>query len=151
MTAEHINPFLMASTKVLKDMCLMDVKIGKPFMKDAAFTDDSLVIMIGIIGELQGQVMIEMSNIIACEIASKMCMMPIHELDELSMSAISELGNMIMGNAATVFSTKGIGIDITTPTLSRGNVAFDNQCQNLCVPMQTADGKEIYLNMMMKD
>ncbi len=28
------------------------------------------------------------------------------ELDDMAMSAISELGNMIMGNAATILSTK---------------------------------------------
>ncbi|MEF9968285.1 MAG: chemotaxis protein CheC, partial [Longicatena sp.] len=30
-------------------------------------------------------------------------------------------GNMIMGNTATIFSTKGIGIDITPPTVMVGN------------------------------
>lgn len=33
-------------------------------------------------------------------------MMPITALDELSLSALSELGNMILGNAATVLSTR---------------------------------------------
>ncbi len=46
--------------------------------------------------------------------------MPVTELDDMAMSAISELGNMIMGNAATIFSTKGIVIDITPPTVCRG-------------------------------
>ncbi len=43
--------------------------------------------------------------------------MPVTELDDMATSAISELGNMIMGNAATIFSTKGIVIDITPPTV----------------------------------
>ncbi len=68
---------------------------------------------------MRGQVMIVFENSVACDIASKMCMMPITQLDDLSKSALSELGNMIMGNTATIFSTKGIGIDITPPTTCR--------------------------------
>ena len=41
--------------------------------------------------------------------ASKMMMgMPVTALDDMSISAISELGNMIMGNAATILLNKGI-------------------------------------------
>ena len=117
LNAEHINPFLIAATKILKDMCFIDAQIGKPYMKNTIFAEDTVVIMIGVAGEMHGQVMITFSHEVACDIASKMCMMPITEMDDLSRSAICELGNMIMGNTATVFSTKGIGIDITPPSL----------------------------------
>ena len=42
--------------------------------------------------------------------------MPVTALDDMSASAINELGNMMMGNAATILSTKGIAMDITPPT-----------------------------------
>ncbi len=88
LNAEHINPFLIAATKILKDMCFVDVKIGKPYVKDTDFTEDTLVIMIGITGEIRGQAMIAFPNMVACDIASKMIMMPITQLDELSTSAV---------------------------------------------------------------
>ncbi len=148
MNAEHINPFLISSTKILKDMCSVDVRIGKPFIKDTEFTDDTLVILIGITGEIRGQVMIAITNQIACNLASKMIMMPITQLDELSTSAIGELGNMILGNAATIFSTKGIGIDITPPTLCMGDVSFSNNyTQNICVPLILEDENIIEINV----
>jgi Predicted inhibitor of MCP methylation, homolog of CheC len=151
MNAEHINPFLIAATKVLKDMCFIDAKIGKPYLKDTQFTQDSLIIMIGVTGEMRGQVMIAFENSVACDIASKMCMMPITQLDELSSSAICELGNMIMGNTATVFSTKGIGIDITPPTLCMGNVAFSNNfTPNICIPLMYDENKAIEFNLAVK-
>lgn len=148
MNAEHINPFLIASTKILKDMCSVDVKIGKPYVKNTEFKDDTLVIMIGITGEIRGQVMIAIANDIACSLASKMIMMPITKMDELSTSAIGELGNMILGNAATIFSTKGIGIDITPPTLCAGDVSFSNNyTQNICVPLLLEENKAIEINV----
>ncbi len=148
MNAEHINPFLIASTKILKDMCFVDSKIGKPYIKNTEFTEDTLVILIGITGEIRGQVMIAFTNEVACNIASKMIMMPISQLDELSTSAICELGNMILGNTATIFSTKGVEIDITPPTLCTGNVSFSNNyTQNICIPLIYDDGKIIEINI----
>lgn len=151
MNAEHINPFLISATKILKDMCFIDCKIGKPFLADCKFKDDAVVIVIGVTGEMRGQVLIEMSHSVACHIASKMCMMTVTEMDELSQSAIGELGNMIMGNAATIFSTKGIGIDITPPVLAIGNMSFSNlETKNICVPLIFDTDKRIGVNIALR-
>ena len=151
VNAEHINPFLMASTKILKEMCFVDAKVGKPYIKSPAFFDNTLLIMIGITGEMRGQAMIAFEHNIACDIASKMIMMPITEMDELSRSAICELGNMIMGNTATIFSTKGIAIDITPPTIGNGTMSFTNNfAQNICIPLIYEDNKVIEINIAIK-
>ena len=143
INADHINPFLMASVKILKDVCQIDATMGKPCVKATDFTDSSLVIMIGVTGEMKGQVMINFSNPVACDIASKMTFMPITVLDELAVSAVSELGNMIMGHAATLFFSKGIEIDITPPTTCHGNVSFNtSHSTNICVPLNY-DGDKI--------
>ena len=41
VNAEHINPFLIASTKILKEMCFIDAKVGKPYIKNPAFFDNT--------------------------------------------------------------------------------------------------------------
>lgn len=151
MNAEHINPFLVSATKILKDMCFIDSKIGKPFLTDCQFDNDSVIIVIGVTGEMRGQVLIEMKMNVACDIASKMCMMPVTEMDELSKSAIGELGNMIMGNAATIFSTKGVGIDITPPVLAIGNMSISNlQSKNICIPLIYDGDKQIGVNIALR-
>ena len=125
INVDYINPFLMAATGIIKDICQIEMKIGKPYVKETALADDSVIIMIGITGEMRGQVMMGM---------------PVEKLDEMSISAISELGNMIMGNAATIFSTKGILIDITPPTVCRGNLTIAQSfAQNVCVPLSGGD------------
>jgi len=146
--AEHINPFLMAATQVLNQMCFVETTIGKPYLKDTKYTNNSFIIIIGVTGEMRGQVMIVFENSVACDIASKMCMMPVAHLDDLSKSALSELGNMIMGNTATIFSTKGVGIDITPPTTCSGNVQFTtNFAKNMCVPLSYEGDKVIEFNL----
>lgn len=141
INVDYINPFLMAATSIIKDICQIDMKIGKPYVKETAFADNSVVIMIGITGEMRGQVMVALTYEKALEIASKMMMgMPVVQLDDMSISAISELGNMIMGNAATILSTKGIGIDITPPSVCRGNVTISQSyAKNICIPLSGGD------------
>ena len=148
VNVEHINPFLMASTKILKEMCFVDAQIGKPYIKNPAFFEDTLIILIGFTGEMRGQAMIAFANSVSCDIASKMIMMPITVMDELAKSAISELGNMIMGNTATIFSTKGIAIDITPPTVANGSMSFSTTyASNFCIPLTYETDKliEIYI------
>ena len=150
LNAEHINPFLMTAKKILQDVCFVEVAIQKPVLKEARFSKDDWVIIIGVTGEMRGQVLIAMSEKNACAIASKMCMTEIKQIDDFASSALSELGNMIMGNASTVFSSSGIGIDITPPTLSHGEVSFTSTyAKSLCVPM-VFDGGGIDLFLALK-
>lgn len=138
LSADYINPFIIASTKLLKELCYMEVQLGKPYVKTTEFDHQSLVITIGLSGAMNGQVIIDFENEIACQVASKMTMMPITQLDELSTSAVCELVNMILGNAATIFSTKGIGIDITPPAMLIG----DRPCNsNICIPLLYENSK----------
>lgn len=141
INVEYINPFLMAASSIIKDICQIDLKVGKPYVKNTEFADDSVIIMIGVTGEMRGQVIIALSCAKALEIASKMMMgMPVAELDDMAISAISELGNMIMGNAATILSTKGIGVDITPPTVCRGNLKISQSfARNICIPLSGDD------------
>jgi len=150
LNAEHINPFLMTAKKILQDVCFVEVAIQKPVLKEASFGKDDWVIIVGVTGEMRGQVLIAMSEKNACAIASKMCMTEIKAIDDFASSALSELGNMIMGNASTVFSSSGIGIDITPPTLSHGEVSFTSSyTKSLCVPM-VFDGGGIDLFLALK-
>jgi len=151
VNVDHINPFIMAAAKIFKEMCFIDAKIGKPYIKNTSTFSDNLIIMIGFTGEMKGQAMIAFANEIACDVASKMIMMPVTELDELAKSAIGELGNMIMGNTATIFSTKGIAIDITPPTIGNGTISFTtNYAQNISVPLTYEDNKVIEINIAIK-
>ncbi|MBP3702947.1 MAG: chemotaxis protein CheX, partial [Lachnospiraceae bacterium] len=62
LNADHINPFLMAAKKVFQDMCFLEIQIQKPTLKEASFEKNSWVIIIGVTGEMRGQVLIGMSS-----------------------------------------------------------------------------------------
>ena len=56
MNADFINPFLMSATKIMQEICQTEMKIGKPYVKTTEFENESVAVMIGITGELKGQV-----------------------------------------------------------------------------------------------
>ncbi len=151
INVDHINPFLMASLKIFREMCYIEPKVGKPFVRDPIFLDNTLLIIIGFTGEMKGQVMISFEKKIALDIASKMIMMSVTEMDDFARSAISELGNMILGNAATIFSTQGIAIDITPPTIGTGTMSFSySYTKSICIPFIYDDNKKIDINIAVK-
>lgn len=151
MNVEYINVFLMAATQVMKDVCHINFGVGKPYVKPTEFEAESVVVNIGITGQMRGLVLLAMHNDVACDIAGKMCFMPIEKLDEISMSALSELGNMIFGNAATVLSTKGIVVDITPPSIIQGNFKLSNAyAKNICVPLSYDGNKLVELDISIK-
>ena len=145
MNADYINPFLLASARVLKETVFLDAALGKPYLNSFKFSDDSLLIILGIKGAMEGQVILDFKNEVALDIASRMCMMPMTELNELAQC------NMILGNAATVFSTKGIVIDITPPAVCRGGVSYSTDyAANICVPVIYGTDKKIEINVSLK-
>lgn len=99
---------------------MMDLQIGKPIMKEEQYSEDASIIKLGLVGALTGTVVLNMDHSTALGIISKMMMMPVNTIDEIGQSAISELGNMIAGNAATVFASNNIIIDITPPNYCLG-------------------------------
>lgn len=121
MKAEHINPFIISVSKIMKDMCMLDLKIGKPSMRQVAYAGDASLIKLGLVGNLTGEVLLNLDHQTALGVVSKMMMTPVDTIDAIGESAISELGNMIAGNAATVFANNNILIDITTPSYCLGS------------------------------
>jgi len=150
---EYINPFIAASKRVMKDFCNIDTDMGKPYLTKTVFEGDKFVILVGITGQLTGQVILSMSNETACNIASHMMMgMPVTELNDMAASAVSELANMILGNTATIFSTQGIIIDITPPSILVGKdmTITVSDSKTICVPLTYENDYALELNIAIK-
>ncbi|MCD7826597.1 MAG: chemotaxis protein CheX [Clostridiaceae bacterium] len=140
MKAEHVNPFIISVCKIMKDMCMLDLKIGKPSISNGNYQSDASIIKLGLLGALTGEVVLNFSQSAALEIVSKMMMTPVQTIDDLGKSAISELGNMIAGNAATVFANSNLLIDITTPSYYLGSEYKTNASELFSIPFSSESG-----------
>lgn len=122
MSIEFIKFFIQATESVLKSVIgevptrgRVEIHTTNP-MKMKGVT-----VLIGITGGVSGQVLYGMSSHAACSLCSRMMGgREVTELDALSQSALSELANMISGNAATYLEQAGLASDITAPSLVIG-------------------------------
>lgn len=150
MNVEYINPFIEASQTVLRQTANIEAKLGSITLKTSPFKSDCVVIIVGLTGKIRGQAMFSMPKKVALSVASAMMGgMPLAELDEMSKSAISELSNMILGNAATILYSKGIGVEITPPSLLMGdNLQISpTKMKTICIPLIFSDGNQMEIDI----
>ena len=154
MNIEYINPFIEASQTVLQQVAGIEAKLGKVFLRSSPYKGEAIVIMVGITGKMRGQTIFTMSKQTAFKIASAMMGgMPVEELNEISKSALSELTNMILGNAATLLYNKGIGIEITPPSLLLGeNLSISqSKMQTICIPLYLTDTEILEIDLSVEN
>lgn len=137
LDVKHINPFLQSSVSVIEMTTQKKLAVGKPELSSMEFKGNIFMLQVGVTGALKGQVLLTMHEDAAKDLASKMMMgMPVEQLDEMASSALCELSNMIMGNAATLFASQGIAMDITPPiSLFGDNLKLQIDIPALKIPL----------------
>lgn len=121
MDVKYINPVIDAVLNVLPQLGLSNIEKKGLSVKGKSIKSRGVVIIIGIIGDVKGNLLYNMDVESAKKVASSMMMgMPVNELDELSQSALSEMTNMVTANASINFSNININTNISTPTLMYG-------------------------------
>jgi len=121
MKEEYIKNYLDAFKSVLESFTSNAVEFKSIDDRNMLTVNHDLSIIIGFVGDIRGQVSFIMEKDVAMSLSSILAGgMEITEIDELVKSAMGELGNMIMGNACTLFSKQGVAFDITPPTIITG-------------------------------
>lgn len=113
-----INPFLESARIVIEQVAYIRPTTGQLGIKDMKFVDKYVWIQIGMTGQMTGDIVFGLHEEVALKMVSAMMGgFTITQMDEMSQSAISELGNMISGNASTMLFNQGVKVDITPPKI----------------------------------
>jgi chemotaxis protein CheX len=121
MNTKSAEPFISSFMNVMPQLGFSDVQRGSIEEVEKKIESPGVIVIIGVVGDLRGNVIYGMSEEYAKKIASTMMMgMEVAEFDEMAQSAISELSNMLTATASTEFTSLGIKTDISTPTLMYG-------------------------------
>lgn len=116
-----------AAIETIAMVCGQKLTEGNEYAHHRSELPGYIAIRLEITGDVKGYVLVRFNEDNAKKVASAMMMgMPIDTLDEMSLSALSELGNMILGGATVHLEEQGIHTDITTPTLINGTVNVQN-------------------------
>lgn len=120
MKAEVINPFLESARNVIEQVIQVSPSTGILGIKEIELIDNHIWIQVGMTGQLSGNVIFGIAENVALRMVSIMMGgYVITEMDEMGQSAISELGNMISGNASTILYNQGVSVDISPPQIMR--------------------------------
>lgn len=149
MDAKYINPFLDALKNILSQFGITDIKKGKMEIKEIMHVDKEITSVLGIVGDIRGNVAYSVNTETAKKLVSLMMMgMEVSELDLIGRSAVSEFTNMVTGTASAGFDTQGIALNISPPSVIFGRDVYFiiSSVQTIALTMQTEIG-EIEINI----
>lgn len=143
MQGNLANPFVSAAVRVLMAELGSEVAEQERRAEDAPLTGGDVTIMVGITGGVKGLMALAMSNETAGAIAGVMMGEPVAQLDEMSKSAVAELGNMIAGLASVELEQEGYPSNITPPSVVTGKetaISTTPGVGRVVVPLATSFG-----------
>ncbi len=140
--AEHLEPFVSGAREVLEAELGVQVERGSLRLEAGSHTTQEVTAIVGITGQLTGLAVYGMSREMAVAVVGQLMGAPVEELDDLALSGVGELGNVITGRAATLLAEQGIRADIAPPVLlvGAGSRVSTAGIQRLVVPLVTPFG-----------
>jgi chemotaxis protein CheX len=143
MRVEYINPFVESAFSVLKEVLQTEIVRGELYLKATSQPVLGVAAIIGLTGDVEGRVLLDMSQKTAHEIASAMNGEELESFDELAKATIAELANMITGQAVTKLHELGFNFDLSPPSLITGDnmVVTNAGVEALIVPLELSQGK----------
>jgi chemotaxis protein CheX len=124
MNKDIIEPFSITALKVFPELGFSDINLGSLSECGRQLNTPGVIVIIGVTGDLQGNVIFSMCEDCAKFLASTMMMgAPVEEFDEMAQSALGELGNMLAANSCIELVSKGFTADISTPTIMHGGIS----------------------------
>ncbi len=116
MKAEYINPFLVSTTNVFRDLLQTNLVRGRTLIKKTPAPSHEIAIFIGVKGKNPGQVIYSMNLETILKIAGRLMPgLPVEELKKEYRDIIGEVANMITGNAMQLLIAGDAGLDLTVP------------------------------------
>lgn len=118
---EYVEPFVSAAFYVLEQVARARCERGPLSLRQySTFTTQELTVVVGVMGEIEGVSLYGMSFMTALKIAGMMLGQELVQLDDLALSAVTELANMMSGHATTLLEQASVTCEITPPTVIRG-------------------------------
>lgn len=156
MRVEYINPFVESAYNILTEVLQTEVKRGDLYLKSTSMPMLGVAAIVGLAGDVEGRVLFDMDKKTGIGIASGMLasmdMDPVTELNDMARATLTELANMITGQAVTKLHNLGFKFDLTPPAIFTGdNMSIsDHDFEALIVPMEVPMGK-IEINVAIRE
>lgn len=153
MNIQYLNPFIQGFCEILAEFGVIVEKRGQLSIASNLIKSDGFAVLIGINGQIKGNVIYDMSRQTALDLASKMYGTEMKEITEEVTDSISELGNMVSGKASgTLHSELDIFFNITPPNIVFGEqtIVTNSTIDFIVIPLDTNCGR-VKINLAIKE
>jgi chemotaxis protein CheX len=141
---------------VLSEVLQAEVNRGELYLKSTAMPMLGVAMIVGLAGDVEGRVLFDMKRETGLAVASAMLtsmeMDPVDDLNDMARATLTELANMITGQAVTKLHNLGFRFDLTPPAIFSGQnmEVSDSDVEALIVPMELPQGK-IEINVAVRE
>lgn len=152
MRLDYINPFVDATHSMLEEVFKAPVHKGKISLSSEPVASKGLLVVTGLTGDVEGQVLFDMETETAIKMACIMNDRKFDAIQSMVLDSIAELVNMIMGKALTILNDKGFNFRLTPPMVFTGNavmMASSIHLETLVMPFSTNCG-ELLINVAVR-
>jgi chemotaxis protein CheX len=141
MDVEVVKRFRDSAQTVLQSEVGGPIEFGQLSVQALPYTSQQVTTLIGLTGNVEGVLLLGLSDETARMVVSHMMGEQIEELNDLAQSCITEMGNVIAGTAATGLSGQN-ACTISPPTLllGSGSRVSTPGIQRLVIPIITPCG-----------
>ena len=142
MKVEFMNPFIDAAKTVIETEIQSEIQRGAMTLLTSPSTTRDVTAIVAVTGKIQGIVLYGMSRETALAMVSAMMGQEFAELDDLAISGIAEMGNVITGTAGVALEKSGYPSKLAPPVVIIGNGTKIStlDIQRLIVPLSTKFG-----------
>ena len=117
MKEGFVNAFLAPARLVWEAELNQPLELISAKLASPGDAPEDVTAVIGVTGQLKGTVRYEFGKGTGLAVASSMMGEPLQEHNEISMSALGEIANIITGNAAANLYNQGFECEITPPQI----------------------------------
>lgn len=157
MRVTYINPFVRSVADILKELTGHDVKQETLTLVKGDVHMNGLCVLLGLTGSVEGQLTLNLDPKTAKGILAAMGIEDAEitdsRIDDMSKSALMELGNMVGGKVVSALEEEGFDFDITPPILLLGSATTSSllQEERIILPVKIEGIGKIEINIIARE
>jgi chemotaxis protein CheX len=141
MTADYINPFLVATASVFEQMVGIQVARGTPFLRKAFEPQYEVTGIIGLSGRAAGTVAFSLPRELALTITERLLGARPATIDAQVVDAVGEVTNMIVGAAKAQLAELELSLGLPTVVIGTSTcIVFPSRAVPISIPFTCDQG-----------
>jgi chemotaxis protein CheX len=151
MKMKLIQPFIDAADAVLAQALQCSTRTADARMDEEIYRRRGIAAIIVIQGDIEGRVIFDFEPATAAKAAGALASGPVAEPEEMVREIVTELANMIIGNAVTLLNDQGFRFKVQPPKVHTGQWGLQSSVDTeaMILTFSTPHG-EVIMNIAMR-